>query len=211
MFDVNNYFSFAVHGAAGGHGEGVASSVEQFLTFLETLSDKPAADIFTAIMPGISAMENIHPLLVHFPIAFFSAFVLIDIAGSVAGKQSWRQAAGWFLYCGTIMAIVTVIAGLQAAESVAHGENVHDIMERHEHLGITVLVWSSVLSLWRIFSRGVIKDGANVFYLTLVALLGVLVVFTADLGGLMVYHYGVSVSSENTTMMEYFSEHQHSH
>ena len=211
MFDLNNYLSFAVHGAQGKHGEGVAGSVEQLLTFLETLTEKSGADIFATIMPGISAMENIHPLFVHFPIAFFTAFVLIDFVASVLGKQTWRQVAGAFLYLGTVMAAVTVAAGLAAAESVAHGDNVHAIMERHQFMGISILVLSSVLSLWRLFSRGVIKGGANVLYLIFAVLLSGLVVFTADLGGLMVYNYGVSVKTSGSSMMDYFQEHSHSH
>lgn len=211
MFDLNNYLSFAVHGAQGKHGEGVAGSVEQLLTFLETLTEKSGADIFATIMPGISAMENIHPLFVHFPIAFFTAFVLIDFVASVLGKQTWRQVAGAFLYLGTVMAAVTVAAGLAAAESVAHGDNVHAIMERHQFMGISILVLSSVLSLWRLFSRGVIKGGANVLYLIFAVLLSGLVVFTADLGGLMVYNYGVSVKTSGSSMMDYFHEHNHSH
>lgn len=211
MFDLNNYLSFAVHGAQGKHGEGVAGSVEQLLTFLETLTEKSGADIFATIMPGISAMENIHPLFVHFPIAFFTAFVLIDFVASVLGKQTWRQVAGAFLYLGTVMAAVTVAAGLAAAESVAHGDNVHAIMERHQFMGISILVLSSVLSLWRLFSRGVIKGGANVLYLIFAVLLSGLVVFTADLGGLMVYNYGVSVKTSGSSMLDYFHEHSHSH
>ena len=211
MFDLNNYLSFAVHGAQGKHGEGVAGSVEQLLTFLETLTEKSGADIFATIMPGISAMENIHPLFVHFPIAFFTAFVLIDFVASVLGKQTWRPIAGAFLYLGTVMAAVTVAAGLAAAESVAHGDNVHAIMERHQFMGISILVLSSVLSLWRLFSRGVIKGGANVLYLIFAVLLSGLVVFTADLGGLMVYNYGVSVKTSGSSMLDYFHEHSHSH
>ncbi|WP_031433156.1 DUF2231 domain-containing protein [Methylomarinum vadi] len=211
MFDTNNYLSFAVHGAQGKHGGGVAGTVEQLLAFLENLTTKSPTDIFATIMPGISAMANIHPLVVHFPIALFSFFVLIDLAGSLFGKQSWRQAASWFLYLGTIMAAATVAAGLAAAASVPHGDNVHAIMERHKHLGISILILSSVLSLWRLLSRGVIKGGANVLYLIIAVILGLLVVFTADLGGLMVYKYGVAVEAVNSSMLDFFHDHQHSH
>ncbi|WP_305908233.1 DUF2231 domain-containing protein [Methylomarinum sp. Ch1-1] len=211
MFNVNNYLSFAIHGGQGGHGGGVAGAVQQLLAFLETLTTQSPGEIFSSIMPGIAAMENIHPLLVHFPIAFLSAFILVDFAGSLAGKASWRQAAGWFLYLGTLTAALTVAAGLAAAASVSHGDNVHAIMERHQYMGISILLLASLLSLWRLLSRGVIQGGANVLYLLLVAVLGGLVVLTADLGGLMVYKYGVAVETSEPSMLDYFQQHQHSH
>ncbi len=209
MFDLNNYLSFAVHGAQDQHGGGVAGSVDAFLAFLESLTEKSAGEIFATIMPGISAMENFHPLFVHFPIAFLMAFVLIDVGGSLFGKLHWRQAAGWFLYLGTVMAAATVAAGLDAAESVAHGDNVHAVMEQHEHLGIAVLVLSVVLSLWRLFSKKVIQGGANALYLILAVLLVFLLIFTADLGGYMVYNYGVSVKTQSPTMLDFFQQHSH--
>ncbi len=210
MFEVNNFLSFAVHGAQGKHG-GVAGSVEHLLAFLESLTDKSGTEIFSLLMPGISAMENIHPLFVHFPIAFFTAFVLLDIAGTLFIRPSWRTAASWFLYLGTVTAAATVAAGLAAAATVAHGDNVHAIMEKHEHLAIAVLTLSVVLSFWRLFAGGAPKGGGNVFFLISALILLVLLLFTADLGGLMVYKYGVSVESARTPLLDYFHEHQHSH
>lgn len=211
MFDINHYLSFAVHGAQGDHGGGVAGTVQQLLAFLETLTTKSPGDIFATVMPGIASMANVHPLVVHFPIAFFTAFVLIDLSGSLLDRQNWRQAAGWFLYLGALMAAVTVAAGLAAAASVPHGDNVHAIMEQHEQLGVSVLVLSWVLAAWRLLARGAIKGGANVLYLILAVILEVLVVFTADLGGLMVYRYGVAVETGDASRLEYFEQHQHAH
>ncbi len=211
MFDLNQTLSFAVHGAQGKHGEGVAGTVEHLLAFLESLATKSPPDIFAALMPGVSAMANVHPLLVHFPIAFFTFFVLIDFAGSLFGRQSWRQAASWLLYLGTLMAAATVAAGLEAAATVPHGDDVHAIMERHKHLGVSILGLSTVLSFWRLFSGGLIRGGANVLYLIMALILGVLVVFAADLGGLMVYKYGVAVEAVGSSMLEFFQQHQHAH
>ena len=211
MFDVNNYLSIAVHGAAGKHGEGVAGTVEQFLAFLEKLTTKSPAGILDTLFPGISALANIHPLFVHFPIALFSFFVLIDLVGSLFGKTTWRQAASWFLYLGTLMAGVTVAAGFEAAATVPHGDDVHNIMERHKYLGVSILTLAAVLSLWRLFSKGQVTGGGNVLYLIFAVILGLLVVFAADLGGLMVYKYGVAVETANPSMLNYFHQHQHAH
>jgi uncharacterized membrane protein len=194
MIDVSNFLSFQVHGG-GDRGGGVADGVAHFLSFIEGLLNKEPAEIFPAIMPGLTGMHNIHPLLVHFPIALLSIFLILDIVGTLARKTRWREVASWFLYLGTVAAGLTVIAGFIAAGSVAHGGNVHDIMERHQQFGVAVLILAVVLSVWRVASGGVIRGAANGLFLTLTGLLCGLMVLGADLGGLMVYKYGVGVEA----------------
>ena len=205
---MDNFLSFQIHGGAD-HGGGIVESVSSLLAFFENLSTQGPEEIFSSIMPGIAGMDNIHPLLVHFPIAFLLAFFALDLVGTLAKKPQWRSVASWFLYLGTIAAIFTVIAGLMAASSVAHGENVHDIMERHEHFGISVLSLATLLSIWRMKSGSLIRGGANVFFLILSALLCVLMMLGADLGGLMVYKYGVAV--EAAPVPEDSANHVHDH
>ncbi len=208
MLENINEVILEIHGATG-HNGGVASSVEQFLVFLVSLTEKTPMEIFAVIMPGIAAMENIHPLFVHFPIALLTVFVLIDLSGSLFNKPAWRMVAGWFLYVGVIMTMATVAAGLAAEESVAHGGNVHDIMERHETLALTVLALAVLLAVWRFFRRGKLTGGANIVYLGLAILMNIVLIFAADLGGLMVYKYGVNVEAAQTVNQTLFHEHNH--
>ena len=205
---MNNFLSFQIHGGAD-QGGGIVDSVSSLLAFFEDLSTQGPEDIFSSIMPGIAGMDNIHPLLVHFPIAFLSAFFALDLNGTLAKKAQWRSVASWFLYFGTVAALFTVIAGFIAAGSVAHGQNVHDIMERHEHFGVSVLSLALVLSVWRIKSGALIRGGANSFFLLLSALLCVLMMLGADLGGLMVYHYGVAVKAVQIPEGGHDHEHEH--
>ena len=213
MIDVYNFLSFQIHGGSAGHkaSDGVAGAVEQFLTFLESLVGLSPAEMFSVILPGFSSMVNVHPLIVHFPIAFLVAFFLIDLIGSLIRNQKWRQLAGGLLYLGAIAAAAAVFAGFLAAATVEHGDNVHLILERHKNFGISVLSLSVVLSIWRLLSGGVIKGVANVVFLLFAALLNVLIMLGADLGGLMVYKHGVAVEAVEETMIDYFHEHTHTH
>jgi len=213
MFDMNNFLSFQVHGSAGGHkaSDGVAGGVEALLTFLESLIGLSAPEMFSIIMPGISAMANIHPVVVHFPIALLVMFFIVDLVASILQKDSWRQVATGMLYLGTIAAGVSVAVGLMAAGSVEHGENVHLIMERHKLIGISILCLSLMLSIWRLLSGGAIKGVTNIIFLIFAVVLNILIMLGADLGGLMVYKYGVAVEAVELTTMDYFQEHTHSH
>lgn len=206
---MNNFLAFQVHGNAD--NQDISDSLETFLTFLNSLLGKSAADIFSEFMPGIAAMENIHPMLVHFPIAFLTSFVLVDLLASFAKKPQWREFAAGLLYFGTVMAVFTVIAGFIAASSVAHGDNVHNLMERHRIFGVTVLSLAIVLSIWRLKCGSQIHGEMNVLYLTLSVLLAGCLTFGADLGGLMVYKYGVAVQAVPESVSGAHTNHQHSH
>ena len=209
MVNMYNYLSFQIHGGAD-HGGGIAEGIASLLAFFEELPVHDPEGIFSILLPGISSIDNIHSMLVHFPLAFLSTFFILDVVGTLAKKQHWRNVASWLLYFGTVGAIFTVIAGLIAANTVAHGEEAHAIMEQHEYFGIFVLSLATVLSAWRWKTGGVIQGGANIFFLILAALLCVVMMMGADLGGLMVYKYGVGVKAAQLKEAD-VHEHQHDH
>ncbi len=203
---MNKFLSFQVHGGAD-HNGGVADIVSDLLVSIEKLSTNGPETIFSSLLPGIASLENIHPLLVHFPIAFLTSFFILDLIATVIKKTLWRKAFSWLLYLGALSAIFTVIAGFIAADTVPHGENVHDIMEHHEDIGISILSLSLGLAAWRLKNGGIIYGWSNAFFLSLSALLFGLIVQGADLGGLMVYQYGVAVKS--TQSPDAANSHQH--
>ncbi|MGB4497422.1 MAG: DUF2231 domain-containing protein [Methylococcaceae bacterium] len=185
-----NYLSFSIHGNADGHNE-LLEMLTGILGFFEGLTANGGSSNGFNFLEGISSLANIHPLLVHFPIAFLSLFVLIDLIGTVQKKPDLRKFAGNLLYLGTLFAGLTVWAGFHAAETIPHGHNVHEIMERHEHLGLSILGLSLALSAWRL-RRPV--DSFGIYNMLSIILAGVLIL-GADLGGLMVYKYGVAVEA----------------
>jgi uncharacterized membrane protein len=196
-----NYLSFSIHGNADGHNE-LLEMLTGLLGFFEGLTANGGSSNGSNFLEGISSLANIHPLLVHFPIAFLSLFVVVDLIGTRTKKPDLRKFAGNLLYLGTFFAVLTVWAGLHAAETVPHGHNVHEIMERHEHLGISILGLSLALSAWRL-RRPV--EGWGIYNFLSVILMGMLI-FGADLGGLMVYKYGVAVKAVTVS-----SEDSHHH
>lgn len=188
-----NFLSFQIHGGAD-HGGSPAEALDSLLGFLEGLAGLSPGGLFAAMMPGVSAMANIHPLLVHFPIAFLLGFFVLEVAADVAKKPLWHSVASALLYLGTVAAGFTVLAGFIAADTVPHGDNVHEIMEHHEHLGVAVLSLAGLLSLWRQLG-GALKGLAKGLFLGTAAFMCLLLGLGADLGGLMVYHYGVAVAA----------------
>jgi len=148
-------------------------------------------ELIASILPGLGEMANIHPLLVHFPIALLNGFVLMELLGIFLKKEDMRIAATWMLYLGTAGAAGAVVAGFIASGDVPHSSEVHIIMTRHMYFGVAVLSLSLFLSLWRI-TRGT-RQG--ILHLLAGMIIAVTMTFGADLGGLMVYKYGVAVKA----------------
>ena len=197
---MDNFISFQIHG--GEHHDGLLESVESLLSSLEGGAEgsSTSTDIFSTLLPGIANLDNIHPLLVHFPIALLSSFFIVNLIAHFIKKDPLQTVASWLLYLGAFSAIFTVLAGFSAAETVAHNENVHNIMEHHEDVGISILSLSLGLSAWRI-KTGVLQGWKNGVFLALSALLFGLIIQGADLGGLMVYKYGVAVHNTPSTVV----------
>jgi len=152
-------------------------------------------NIFFRIFQGVYEMPNIHPLIVHFPIALLTSFLLMELLNFVSGKESFRAAASWMLYLGTIGALGAVLAGLWAASTVSHYEEAHAVMLKHRNLGITVLAMSLFLSAWRIYSGGRFSRKRQAVHLAIAFIMVMIMAIGADKGGLMVFKYGVGVKA----------------
>jgi uncharacterized membrane protein len=180
-----------VHGGADAAGGGLVGLLDKLLEKLGQAGE-PGGNL--ELLPGIQALgPNIHPYLVHFPIALLSLFFLLEILGLLFHREGLRQTASTLLYCGTLGAIAAVAAGLYAATAVPHDQTVHDIMEWHERLGLTVASLATILSIWRLIAKHRIEGMAVALHLFLGTIMTASMIVGADLGGLMVYGHGVAV------------------
>lgn len=192
-----------VHG--GEQGAGLAGLLDSFLDAVTRgFGPGPSGNP----MAGIETLgSNIHPLLVHFPIVFLSTFFVFEIVGLLIRNNGLRQFAGGMLYLGALSAIAAAVAGLLAEETVPHGEIVHEIMEWHERAGLTVASLAVVLAGWRAVVRGHFAAMGQALHLLLSLVMVVCLFFGADLGGLMVYQFGVGV--KNLQQADEHHEHPH--
>lgn len=212
MFNVVDHLIFQIHGGSDHHGGGVAGGMEKLLTTMETLLTKEPSEIFAEIMPGLASIPNIHPMLVHFPIALLLLFFLVDLAGALLKNSDIRRTAGWFLYTGTLGALLAVAAGLQAASTIPHSSAVHEIMMQHRNYGITVASLAVLLSIWRFLAHGRFSTLGSILHLVLAAVTCIIMMLGADLGGLMVFKYGVAVPPDvHSVATPSTQDHSHSH
>lgn len=165
-------------------------------------------DLLAQYFPGLSSMPNLHPLVVHFPIALLTCFLLLDVFGVLARNAACRRVAGALLYFGALFTAVAVGLGLYEAQSVSHGADVHPIMIDHRNHGLAVLGLALVLSLWRRVGGERWSALGTVLHLATAAAMVFILAQGADLGGLMVYGHGVGVRAAGH---EGVHAHDHAH
>jgi uncharacterized membrane protein len=200
----------ATHGGGdGGGGDGLIGFLD---SILDVISHGLESDSSWRPMAGIEALgSNIHPYIVHFPIAFLTGFLLLEMIGLGLRSNAARQIASGMLYLGAVSAVIAAGAGLIAGENVPHGAAVHQILEWHERLGLTVATLSVVLALWRAAVGTQFSTMAQALHLIVAGIVGACLFFAADLGGLMVYQYGVGVKNLQYANDHHTVEHSHDH
>jgi uncharacterized membrane protein len=101
---------------------------------------------------------EIHPLVIHFPIALFSVGFLCDILSCFFKKKGLELAGRWNLVFGFISSVVSLITGvvsdLHQTERVLYPFPLH---ENHAYLQIFVVCVFLSLMVWRTKSRLVLS------------------------------------------------------
>ena len=138
-------------------------------------------------------MTNIHPLIVHFPIALIIVIFILDFLGVLFKKKSFLSTANILTIFAALGALMAVVTGMIAEESVWHPGEAHEMLELHEAIGFIILGLMLVLLIFRpaVKKKLLGKLGWVAVFLSFAASL--LVGYTGYLGGEIVYKYGTGV------------------
>jgi len=145
---------------------------------------------------------NIHPLIIHFPIALLIIALLADLGVILFKKWGWLKNAAVSLYVlGALGAIVAYFTGKEAADVVSLPPAAHPIINRHADLALYATLFFGIYALIRLFLFWKKWDTKRltVGLLLLVAAAGYgLVQQTAEQGGMLVFKYGVGTLPAKT-------------
>ncbi|MEL6676946.1 MAG: DUF2231 domain-containing protein [Bacteroidota bacterium] len=138
-----------------------------------------------------------HPALVHFPVAFLMLAAGLYVYHAW-NNDAWSQKTAWFLHiAGTIGLLLAIISGRSAKASITFNDRLVDLMDWHETLGYSSLVFSVVLLGW-FYVRGNRQEKTEKWIFALVFLLFVgLALWGSHFGGTMVYEEGAGVLTSN--------------
>ena len=147
------------------------------------------------ILPGASQLQNYHPLIVHFPIAFIYGAALIYFLAWITRERKVQWTALWMLLLGALSAAAALLSGFYAAPGLMVSQSVrHDLLSHHKHLMVSASILTGVLTVWALTTRPMPTRFRYIF-LTGLLLLMLLIASGADLGGEMVYSYNAGGSA----------------
>ncbi|WEX07514.1 DUF2231 domain-containing protein [Chelativorans sp. AA-79] len=134
----------------------------------------------------------IHPMLIPFPIALFTAVFASDLAFWATADTFWADASLWLLGAGLVMSAAAAVAGFT---DFLGNPRVRAISDAWHHMigNVVAVTLASVSFIFRIATGA---DWAVPWGLALSAIVFLLLVFTGWKGGALVYQHRVGVHPE---------------
>ena len=144
----------------------------------------------------------VHPMVVHFAIALLFIAVTLDVAGRIAGKPAWHQAAFINLIFAAVFSIATIAAGMLAEVQLLISHETHQVLDTHKLLGFSALGGVLLLLAWRLTQRGRFPSRGGLIYLTASVLVAALIGGAGYFGSELVYVNGVAVQAIDRQALE---------
>lgn len=133
-------------------------------------------------------LEQIHPAVVHVPIAMLPLAVCADLLGAATGSRALRSFGRGAITAAAAGAVASAATGLIAGEEVNVEGPTRDKLMTHRNLNAVVTLAACGMAIWRSEN-----DRPDVgYFATGLAGMGLLA-YTAYLGGQLVYEAGVGV------------------
>ncbi|MEE9464865.1 MAG: DUF2231 domain-containing protein [Candidatus Neomarinimicrobiota bacterium] len=147
-------------------------------------------------MTGFESVVNLHPLWVHFPIAITILALIFEGLGRLGRQEFATGVASALIYSAAISAMVTLVTGFMAADSIGHDSPGHDLVHQHRDIMISYTVIIVALALANLFiSKRAGEYFAIIWIKTLRPLILVAAVAVlslgADKGAELVFRYGL--------------------
>ena len=139
------------------------------------------------------AGHPIHPMLVSFPIAFFVAVFVCDVAFKSSGNAAWAVAALWLLGAGLIMAALAALAGLT---DFLGEPRIRALNDAWWHAGINIA--AVVISLYNFYIRYADPTAAGTKGLIVSLIVVCLLLVSGWKGWEMVYRHRVGIADDPT-------------
>lgn len=134
-------------------------------------------------------LEEIHPALVHLPIAFTPVAIGADLIGRATGNRSLLSFGQKAIAVAAVGAAVSGTSGLIAGEEVNVEGRSRDMLMTHRNLNFVAALAVGALALWR--AR---RNRPSASYLAVGAVVTGVFAYTAYLGGKIVSEYGAGVA-----------------
>ncbi|MEA1882647.1 MAG: DUF2231 domain-containing protein [Candidatus Marinimicrobia bacterium] len=94
-------------------------------------------------------MAEIHPLVIHFPIALLSTAMLIDFMFVLSKREDLSQTGWWILLLGLISAASAIATGIWDDTLIGHLGSVFPLWVNHGWIQIFSSIIFLIMFVWR--------------------------------------------------------------
>lgn len=153
-------------------------------------------------MNEMKFISELHPMLVHFPIAFFMLYAVIEIISVFIKDKTYEKFILILLIGGVLVGMGAVLTGNQAASQIRDLlltsdslSNTFNILDQHENYATISLWFFTIISTLRIslLLKKKFTYKWKIIYIGF-ALIGCFLIFqTGKLGGELVHKYGINI------------------
>ena len=135
------------------------------------------------------SLDEIHPLIIHFPIALLSVGFLCDLLSYVLQNKSLAHAGWWNFIFGVVSSVCALITGLitDLSSKPSLVDEPFPVYENHASLQIFVVCIFLALMIWRINLRGSLPANSRnaVIYLGVLGVAVAILFYGSHLGAVV--------------------------
>ena len=148
-------------------------------------------------------LSNFHPIAVHFPIALLYTYIIVEVIGLFKQNSTIQYGSLFLLGAGIMGGIASVISGnleyqsLQLMPEISKLHIYH--IDKHSDMATLTMWYFLGILIFKlfIFIKKKHKSPLHIVFIIFTILGGYLIFITGELGGILVYKYGIGTELIN--------------
>ena len=141
-------------------------------------------------------LPNLHPIVVHFPIALLPAAALVDLLSLLwPRRRALRDTATWLYLAGTVFALLAYASGRSGVDEMTLTPVVEPLVNAHESWAFRTTWFFAFFASLRLAVSYIFPSKRAIRLMAFALAVGgiVMLVETAEHGAVLVYQHGLGV------------------
>ena len=122
-------------------------------------------------------MYDLHPLVIHFPIALFSAAILFDLLFLIFNNNDFYAGGWWTMLFALVASAAAIATGIIDDTLIGHLGSVYPLWLNHGLVQLFSCILFLTLFLWRTKDKSIFYDNLKKRIYTATALIGIVILY----------------------------------
>jgi len=119
----------------------------------------------------------LHPLVIHFPIALFSAAILFDLLFLIFNNNDFYVGGWWTMLFALVASAAAIATGIIDDTLIGHLGSVYPLWLNHGLVQLFSCILFLTLFLWRTKDKSIFYDNLKKRVYTATALIGIVILY----------------------------------